>query len=236
MNPLEKLRIDIPEIEKKLGYAFGDKELLTLAFTHRSFVNENRKLTTEQNERIEFLGDAILGLIISDFLYHKLPKAREGNLSHLRASIVDAPSCVSYIKSLGVSKHSLMSKGEMQNEGRGRESIEADLFEAIIGAIYLDGGLGAARAFFIEHFEDNITEMISKPQKNWKALLQDYSQRKFGSPPQYDIVLEEGPDHLKIFTISVTVGGSILARGTGSSKKLAEQDAAKIAIESMEKV
>ena len=156
MNQMEHLLQHISAIENKIGYAFKDRSLLMLAFVHRSFVNENR-LVTQHNERLEFLGDSVLGMLISDYLYRYLPSSTpEGELSYLRSRLVEASSCVTYVQSLNVTSYVLLGKGERMNDGRGRESILADLFEAIIGAIYLDGGFDAAKNFLFRNFSPKL--------------------------------------------------------------------------------
>jgi ribonuclease-3 len=155
-----------------------------------------------------------------------LPSNPEGELSYLRSRLVEASSCVSFIQKLDVEKHILLGKGERMNDGRGRESILADLFEAIIGAIYLDGGIEAARNFIFNNFSDEITDILKTPLQNWKAVLQDFCQKKYQQTPSYKVLEEVGPDHSKIFTVSVTIDHQELGRGTGSSKKEAQQSAA----------
>ena len=141
MNPVEKLLAKTSFIEERIGYIFSDKNLLKLAFVHRSFFNEHRDIVDQHNERLEFLGDSVLGLIISNYLYTKLPTEAEGQLSHLRSQIVEARSCVHMLQKLDIAEFVLLGKGESMNDGQGRKTILADLFEALIGAIYLDGGL-----------------------------------------------------------------------------------------------
>src|ERR1700722_11913608 len=155
MKEFENLIKQASEIEIKMGYAFKDRSLLALAFTHRSFVNENKEVN-EHNERLEFLGDSILGLLIAEYLYRYLPSTPEGELSYLRSRLVEASSCVLYVQIFEVEKFILLGKGERMNDGRGRESILADLFEALIGAIYLDGGIEAARRFLFKNFSKEI--------------------------------------------------------------------------------
>ena len=234
MNTLESLTEKIPEIETRIGYAFLDKSLLTLAFVHRSFVNENREFVPEHNERLEFLGDAVLGLLAADYLYRELPNTPEGDLSHIRARLVEAGSCINYMETLNVDSHVLLGKGEQRNDGRGRESIVADLFEGIMGAIYLDGGLEACRYFFFERFADQIAAILEKPTPNWKAELQDHSQKQFHEPPNYTLIEELGPDHDKKFHIAVMIGDKEVGRGIGPSKKEAQQEAAKNALQSIQ--
>ena len=151
MNQMENLQKNISVIEGKLGYTFRDQSLLTLAFIHCSFINENRAIT-QHNERLEFLGDSVLGMLISEYLYCYLPSTPEGELSYLRSRLVEASSCVNYVQSLNIASYVLLGKGERMNDGRGRESILADLFEAVIGAIFLDGGLEAAKNFLFHKF------------------------------------------------------------------------------------
>lgn len=225
MNQIEQLIQNVSCIESKLGYRFKDPSLLTLPFVHRSFLNENKEIK-EHNERLEFLGDSILGLLMADYLYRFLPSNAEGELSYLRSRLVEASTCVDFVQSLDVSKYLLLGKGEKRNDGRGRDSILADFFEAIIGAIYLDGGLEAAKSFLFNNFSKQIDEILKTPLRNWKALLQDYCQKKFQQPPCYQVIHESGPDHSKTFEIGVYIQKEELGRGCGASKKEAQQAAA----------
>ena len=233
MENFKELLLHSGEIESSLGYTFKDKELLALAFVHRSFVNENSDSLGLHNERLEFLGDSILGFLIAEYLYIKLPKATEGELSNLRSHLVNATSCIHYMKSLQLESYLLLSKGEQQNPGKGRESILADLFEAIIGAIHLDGGIESTRDFLLIHFEDNIKKAIKDPWRNWKADLQNFIQKKIQETPFYEILNETGPDHHKVFTIAVCTKEGILGEGSGESKKEAQQEAAKDAMQKL---
>lgn len=230
MNPVERLLSQIPQIEERLGYTFHDKKLLMLAFVHRSFFNEHRDLVQQHNERLEFLGDSVLGLIISDYLYAHLPAESEGYLSHLRSNIVEAGSCAELLNYLGIAQCVLLGKGERMNDGRGRETILADLFEALIGAIYLDGGIETAKTFFFAQFAKWLETRLQKPLRNWKAELQDYSQKKYQKPPVYKILKESGPDHSKSFLVAAYIDEVEVGAGTGSSKKEAEQAAAENAL------
>lgn len=225
MNPMENLLHNISKIEQSLGYQFHNHSFLTLAFVHRSFINENR-MVTEHNERLEFLGDSILGMLISDYLYRNLPSIPEGQLSYLRSRLVEAQSCMNYIQSLNVASYVLLGKGERMNDGRGRESILADLFEAIIGAIYLDGGIEAVKHFLFSKFSSHFEEILKTPLRNWKALLQDYCQKKYQETPIYHVIQASGPDHSKTFEISVHIQDQLLGSGKGASKKEAQQAAA----------
>lgn len=227
---MENLLKNTLQIEERLKYAFKNKSLLLLAFTHRSYINENKQVK-EHNERLEFLGDSVLGILVAEYLYCHLPSTSEGDLSYLRSRLVEATSCVTYMLKLDVSNHLLLGKGEKMNDGRGRESILADLFEAIIGAIYLDGGIDAAKAFFFGNFKEEIEAILNTPIQNWKALLQDFCQKKFQQPPEYKTLKETGPDHSKIFVVSVELNGEVLGQGEGPSKKEAQQAAARSALE-----
>jgi ribonuclease III len=225
MNNMEHLIKKIEEIEKKIDYIFLDRSLLMLAFVHRSFLNEN-KLTREHNERLEFLGDAVLGLIISHYLYTTLPDIPEGDLSYLRSRLVEASSCVHYIQKLDLDSYILLGKGERRNAGRGRTSILADLFEAVVGAIFLDRGLQAVESFLFNHFSKDFEKIIKTPLRNWKAMLQDYSQKKYQQTPFYQLEEASGPDHSKLFEISVFINNEKIGTGKGASKKEAQQAAA----------
>lgn len=223
------------EIEEKIGYSFKDKGLLNLAFVHRSYYNEHRSLVSDHNERLEFLGDTVIGLIISEFLYKELPQESEGRLSHLRSQIVDMGTCAGFVDKLGLGAYILLGKGEKRSDSRGKETIWADFFEALLGAIYLDGGLEAARQFFFSHFTQDVKEILNAPTRNWKAELQDYSQKRYQKPPQYKVIKETGPDHSKIFHVSVSIEEKEVGEGTGPSKKDAEQKAAENALIKLEK-
>ena len=233
MNLFETLLGACPLIEEKLGYTFKNKRLLALAFVHRSFYNENRSVLDDYNERLEFLGDSVLGLIVADYLYEHLPKEGEGVLSHLRSHLVEAGTCASFVQRVGVADFVLLGKGERMNDGRGRETILADLFEALIGAIYLDGGLESNQRFFFGHFAEEIESALNEPLRNWKAELQDYSQKKYQKPPVYRVIKESGPDHSKIFHVVALIDDQEVGSGEGSSKKLAEQSAAEDALKKL---
>jgi ribonuclease III len=234
MSPYLKLMEQISEIEQKIGYQFQNKSLLVLAFVHRSYYNEHRNETEQHNERLEFLGDSVLGLIISEYLYSYYPLGTEGQLSHLRAYIVEAAMCAFFLQKLEAADFILLGKGEKMNDGKKKESIQSDLFEAIMGAIYLDGGLDAVKQFFWSHFTSEIEENLKEPLRNWKADLQDYSQKKHQKPPFYKVLREYGPDHNKKFEVAVYLEEQEWGKGTGSSKKEAEQQAAKEALLNLE--
>lgn len=235
MNSYERLLNERKKIEALLDYSFRSPELLFLSFVHRSYVNENRSIK-EHNERLEFLGDSVLGLIIANYLYERFPTMAEGHLSQLRARLVDASTCVHFFQKLHIQEYILLGKGESLSLGRGKESISADVFEALMAAIYLDGGFEEAKRFFLKHFKTDVEEILKNPSRNFKAELQDYSQRKYQKPPLYKVLKEEGPDHSKVFYVSVSVGEEEIAEGKGSSKKEAEQKAAEEALLKLESI
>lgn len=226
MNLLERLKSNLESIEEKLGYAFENKDFLVQAFIHRSFINEYRIGPLQHNERLEFLGDSVLGLVVADYLFHRLPDHPEGQLSQLRSRLVDATSCAQYLQKLQLGEHILLGKGETMTEGRTKPSILADVFEALLGAIYLDGGLGVMKSFLLFHFETEFEAAIGSPPRNYKAELQDLSQKQFQKTPVYKVVDETGPDHSKVFHVMVFVNEKEMGVGLGASKKEAEQRAA----------
>lgn len=226
MNPLEHLISQVAVIEEHLGYVFENKDLLINALVHRSYANEHRETTLAHNERLEFLGDSVLGLVVADYLYHRLPASSEGELSQLRSKLVEASICAKYFQKLKLPNFILLGRGEKLTEGRNKVSILADAFEAIVGAIYIDGGMNMAKSFLICHFEEEATKIIGSPPHNYKAELQDYSQKKFQKVPVYKVVQESGPDHAKLFHIVVYLDDQQAGLGFGASKKEAEQHAA----------
>lgn len=230
MQGLQHLAKKAPDLEQRLHYTFQDKTLLILALIHRSFLNEHRDLVAQHNERLEFLGDSVLGLIIADYLYHRLPSSPEGHLSQLRSKLVDASSCAAYLQKLDLSDSILLGRGERLSDGNTKPSILADVFEAIVGAIYLDGGILAARSFILTHFQSLIDHILNSPPRNYKAELQDYSQKKYQKPPQYRIAHAVGPEHQKIFHVTVSIDDQEIGCGHGNSKKEAEQKAASDAL------
>jgi ribonuclease-3 len=226
MNPLENLKAQIESIEEKLGYVFENKDLLVQSLIHRSFINEYRGGPLQHNERLEFLGDSVLGLVLADYLYHRLPGHPEGQLSQLRSRLVDANSCANYLQKLSLAEHILLGKGERLGDGRTKTSILADVFEALLGAVYLDAGLATSRSFLLCHYETEFELVIGSPPRNYKAELQDFSQKQFQKTPVYKVVDETGPDHAKIFHVMVWVDEKEAGIGMGASKKEAEQRAA----------
>lgn len=229
MFSLDDLKEEASAIQASLGVHFKDPKLLFLAFVHSSYVNENKHLASEHNERLEFLGDAVLGLLISDFLYQKYPDLAEGELTLLRSALVGASACTHFVKKLGLDKYILLGKGEKLSL-RGRKTILADLFEAIIGAIYLDSGWKIVKAFLFEHLSEEIQKIIENPKSNFKAELQKHTQKHFGLTPFYKVLEETGPGHRRHFIVGVFLDDKELAKGEGENKKEAEQKAAEKAL------
>jgi len=223
---------DFKKFEDLAGIIFKDKNLLKQAFTHRSYLNENRNLEINHNERLEFLGDAVIELLVTEYLYQKYPDNTEGDLTAYRASLVNADTLSEVARKIGVNDFLLLSKGETKDTGKARQYILANTIEAIIGAIYLDQGYDAAKYFVsknVYHLIDKIVE-----EKSWvdaKSMFQEKSQEFANTTPLYKTIKEEGPDHDKHFTIGVYLGNDFVAEGLGKSKQEAEQVAARKALE-----
>jgi len=223
---------DYSILEKKINVQFTDKNLLKQAFTHRSFINENKHTTQEHNERLEFLGDAVLELVATSFLYKKYPKKHEGELTSFRAALVNTNTLSEVASKLGFNEFLLLSKGETKDTGRARQYILADTFEAVIGAIYLDQGYQVADTF-IETNLLSLTDEIVKTG-SWidaKSFFQERSQEVLSVTPVYETIQEDGPDHNKSFTVAVKIKDETIATGKGQSKQEAEQEAARNALE-----
>lgn len=215
---------DISDFEEIIGYKFTDKELLKQALTHSSYANENNMSKFENNERLEFLGDAVLEIITSDFLLRNYDNMLEGELTKLRASIVCEPTLANFSKEISLGKYLFLGKGEDNSGGRLRPSILSDAVEALIGAIYLDGGLKYARIFV----EKTLLKDVEKRKLfiDSKTHLQELIQKISDTPIEYVIVSEQGPDHNKLFEVEVRHNGKAIGKGSGRSKKSAEQEAA----------
>lgn len=226
-------KVNFGTFEKKAGVVFQDKNLLQQAFTHRSYINENKDSDLEHNERLEFLGDAVLELVVTDFLYKKYPEATEGDLTSYRSALVNATTCARVATDLGVNDFLLLSKGEAKDSsGRARQFILANTLEAIIGAIYMDSGYEVAKKFVHDHFSPLIDDIVKRGE--WidaKSSFQEQAQEEAGQTPSYKTLRESGPDHDKRFTIGVYLGSELVATGEGQSKQDAEQEAARKAIE-----
>lgn len=212
---------------------FTDQSLLTLALTHRSWINEHGKIR-ESNERLEFLGDAILEFVVSKEIYQQFPDKEEGYLTVLRANLVNTVNLSRLAQSIGLGERILLSKGEEDTGGRSNPSLLADTLEAIIGALFLDGGLSKAEDFIQKQLLATIDETLALPLKDAKSRLQEIVQSEGLSAPRYEVVHEEGPDHNKQFTIEVLVGGKVRAAGIGKNKSEAAQKAAEEALRAYE--
>lgn len=216
----------IHAFERLANVSFHDKNLLGMAFTHRSYVNESSHVT-EHNERLEFLGDAVLELVVTEYLYRQYPDMPEGVLTAYRAALVNTVMLGSVAESLGMNDCLLLSKGEAKDTGRARTAILANTFEALIGALYLDQGYDAAQTFITEHVISRIDEVVETGAwKDAKSAFQELAQAKYGFTPRYEVIRAEGPDHAKHFVVAVFVGDTSITEGEGSSKQEAEQNAA----------
>jgi len=222
--------MELKDFEQKIGIMFKNEELLKTALTHRSYLNENKNIT-ENNERLEFLGDAVLEVVVTEHLFNNLPNP-EGDLTNLRSALVKTETISNVSKELGVEKYLLLSKGESHSFGRSRQLILANAFEAIVGAIYLDQGLEAARRFITDNlivYLDKILE--EKLYIDSKSEFQELAQEKDGITPHYEVISAEGPDHNKKFTVGVFIGEKKWGVGEGASKQAAQQSAAAKALE-----
>jgi ribonuclease-3 len=223
--------MDFAKFEQTAGVVFKDKALLKQAFVHRSYMNENKSSGLSHNERLEFLGDAVLELVTTNYLYNRFQDMNEGELTSLRSALVNADTCALVAQNLGANDFLLLSKGESKDMGRARQYILANTLEAIIGAVYLDQGLEAAEAFIMNHIIPLTDEILEK--KAWidsKSLFQSKAQEHESITPSYKTLHESGPDHDKRFTIGVYIGNSLIAQGEGQSKQDAEQEAARNAL------
>jgi ribonuclease-3 len=222
----------LSDIQQRIGYTFRDAELLERSLTHKSYANENR--VSYHNERMEFLGDAVLSLVISEYLMKDCPDSTEGDLSRLRAAVVSEPALAAISREIGLGHYLLLGKGEDHTGGRNKDSLLADCLEALIAAVYLDAGKDAATSLILRLFEEVIKKTSSSGGSlDYKTGLQELCQEQLKQLPEYRIVSETGPDHQKQFEIEVWIKGQLSGRGTGKSKKEAEQRAAREALEKL---
>ena len=223
---------DFSSFAKQLDLSFNNLDLLIEALTHRSYLNEHREYAGSHNERLEFLGDAVLELAVTDFLFKKFPGIAEGELTAYRAALVNTVSLAASAQALGINEYLLLSKGEAKDTGRARDVILADAFEAIIGAVYLDSGFASAEAFIAKNLYSKIDDVIAKRSyQDAKSRFQEIAQEKRGTTPSYETLSEIGPDHNKRFTVGVFIGSEEIARGEGQSKQEAEQAAAQAGLD-----
>ena len=222
----------IKDLEVAIGYRFKNISLLQNALAHSSYANERWHNSLMSNERLEFLGDSVLGMLVAEYLYSSFPDRPEGELTRMRADMVCETSLAIIADRIGLGEHLLLGHGEEQGGGRSRASILADAVESVIAACFLDGGMGAARAF-VDRFVLSHVPVKQMANKDYKTALQELVQQKKNQVLTYDLVGESGPDHNKMFRVQVSLNGQAVGQGEGSSKKRAEQDAARVALEAL---
>ena len=216
--------VDFSKLQSIIGVSFGELKHLLTAITHRSYLNEHRDATQDHNERYEFLGDAVLELVVTDFLFSKYPEKPEGELTAIRAALVNTTSLATASTQLGINDFLLLSKGEAKDTGRARQYILANAFEAVIGAIYLDQGYDAAKEFIGSHLFPNTETIVAK--RLWqdaKSRFQELAQEHTGITPSYETLGQNGPDHDRVFTVGVFLKETKIAEGDGRAKQEAEQ-------------
>jgi len=215
------------DLEHKLNYYFNDRNLLKNALLHKSLGNERKEYKNQNNERLELLGDAVLDLIVAEYLYKNYKNASEGTIAKLKAMVVSEPILAKISRQIGVGKFLMLSRGEVMSGGRNRESILADSFEAILGAVYIDSNLDEARVFALSHIKQYIDHIEENEDiLDFKSILQEYVQKEFRTVPTYELLAERGPDHMKEFEIQVIVG-NYKEKAVARNKKKAEQLSAK---------
>src|SRR5574343_120781 len=226
------MTIDFSIFESRVGVKFKNKDLLTQAFTHRSYVNENTKLAHGHNERLEFLGDAVLELITTDYLYNEYPNQNEGELTAYSSALVNASIIAEVASEIGMNDFLLLSKGEAKDTGKARTYILANTYEAFLGALYLDQGYEPSRKFVTETLIPKISYIVKKKlYRDGKSLVQEKAQEIIGTTPSYRVISSTGPDHDKQFVIGIYFADQLIATGKGKSKQEAEQAAAREALE-----
>lgn len=229
------IRMNLSDLEATLQFVFEDKSLLQRALTHRSFLNENPDAPWLDNERLEFLGDSILGFVTAEHLYHRFPEMKEGDLTSLRAALVRGETLAEFSTQLNLGPYLLISRGEDAGRGRQRPALLAATFEAILGALYLDRGLDAARALIVRMIDDKTQSILQERlDRNAKSLLQELSQGRLKVTPVYRLVEARGPDHAREFTVQALLGERVYGVGRGRNKQAAEQEAARAAITQLE--
>lgn len=230
-GPDDARRKALGKLCRALGVRFKDLRLLNQALMHRSYSYEADLDRHESNERMEFLGDAVLGLLVNEHLYARYTKREEGRLTKIKSMLVSEPVLSKKADELMLGDYILLSDNERQSGGGSRVSIIADAFEAVIGAVYLDSGLGTARKFVERHLLSEIDELLEVDEyKNYKSMIQEHAQRKLGARPRYRVVSAKGPEHQRTFFVELKLGGRTVGRGEGKNKKEAEQAAARSAL------
>lgn len=226
---------DLKFLERELSYSFEDPARLRQSLTHKSYLNENKDMGVKDNERLEFLGDSVLGLIISDVLMERFPEASEGDLSKMKARIVSEETLARVAKGIDLGSYLYLGKGEERTLGKEKPSLLSDAMEAVIAAIYLDKGFTPVREVVLKQFEKCLKEVtLSNFSSDYKTELQEQCQKRFGTLPVYTVVQESGPDHQKRFEIEIRINEAPYGISDGNSKKEAEQRAAKIALEKLQ--
>jgi ribonuclease-3 len=227
---------DLKTFQENNHITFKDQSLLLRALTHASYLNEHPRDGLEDNERLEFLGDAVLDFISGELLYHRFPEAPEGYLTRLRAALVRTETLAEFARECEIGETLLLGHGEAENGGRIRNGNLCAAFEAVTGALYLDQGVGVVREFVLPFFENTLEEIVrDELDKDPKSKLQEWTQANLGLTPSYQTVDSRGPDHQKIFTVAVSIGDKVYAQGVGASKQTAAQQAAEQALEILNK-
>ena len=226
--------VDWQALQQAIGITFRDVALLQQAFVHSSYINENPAFPIFDNERLELLGDALLSFIVTERLYHEFPNFGEGELTEVRISLIRQETLAEIASELSLGDYLFLGKGEESTRGRQRETNLADAFEALVGAIFLDQGLSVARDFVLSKLRGQLDRVRAKGVgRNYKALLQEFTQAKFKQLPTYRVIETSGPDHDKGFTVEVALEGRVLGVGSGKSKRAAEMEAARSALEKL---
>lgn len=230
---MDKDRKTSGELERVIGYTFNNKDLLETALTHSSYSNENRGRDgmAESNERLEFLGDSVLSVIVTDYIYNNYKDFDEGDLTRIRASVVCEASLADFAKEISLGDYIYLGHGEIITRGKNRKSTISDAFEALIAAIYLDGGMDKAKDFLMPRIKNSINNNVKKGTEDYKSLLQKISQQAPEEHLEYIVAEESGPPHDRVFKVVVKLNSNVLGEGSGRSKREAEQSAAKKALE-----
>jgi ribonuclease-3 len=227
--------MDTAQTETELGLVFQDKTLLQRALTHRSYLNENTDYPLEDNERLEFLGDAVLDFVVGEYLFHRFDDKDEGLLTSLRAALVCTRSLARFAADINLGDYLLLGHGEDEGGGRNRPAVLCGAFEALVGALYLDQGLGAVNELILPIFEPALDHIVrNNLDKDAKSILQELSQAHLGYTPRYHTINTRGPDHDKLFTVGVTINGVTYGKGEGRSKQAAAQSAADAALKQLD--
>lgn len=222
---------NLSKLEDKLSLKFNNQDFLLQALTHRSYLNENPSFKVGHNERLEFLGDAVLELVVTELLYLRYPEKPEGELTNFRAALVNSKMLSELAVDLELNDFLLLSRGEAKDTGRARQIILANAFEALIGALYLDSGYDAAKKFIEDNLMPRLEKIVSeKLYKDPKSLFQEEAQDRIGITPNYEVIKEWGPDHDKHFIVGVYLGKELVAEGEGHSKQTAQEEAARLAL------